>query len=214
MKFLAFIFASVLAVCAVDASSLRVSDPDDIVITDTVHTPIGEPGSDATQDEHRGLVEFYDDFDYKKIYVHWTGKGNRCWDVKYYKGYYIPYAVTCKNIDSQYWTYTKDGQIYNKYYEQCLSYDYDKQYEHYWYDSKGKKYPTYIYLDDCDDVSWQRFLYVDQHWVSGYDGYCIDLVRDGGGYFQAETCKKCWKDHEYTIEDYWFSYFDESQCDR
>jgi hypothetical protein len=208
MKFLAFIFIAVSAVSAVEASSLRVSAVQDIA--EVIHTP-NAPGSDV-QGGNRELTEFYDDYDYRKIYTYWTGQGTRCWDAKSFgsSGTPIPYARECRYDEGQYWTYTKYGQIYNKKYGKCLTYDYDKQHEHYYYDSKGNEYPVYLYLDECYDYAWQRFLYVDKHWVSAYDGTCIDLVRDHGGYFATEKCKKCSKDHLHTIEEYWFSDFDDS----
>lgn len=212
MKFLDIIFTAILAVSAVDASSARVSAPKDTV-TKTIQAANDESALDSNEGEHRGLVDYFDDYDYKKIYVHWTGKGTRCWDIKKVGNYYVPFATACKNRDSQYWTYTKDGQIYNKYHQKCLAYDHDYQYGYLWYDSNGNSYPVYIYLDYCDNVPEQKFLYVDGHWVSAYDGTCVDLVRDYGGFFETQVCQKCWKDQEFPVEDTWFSYFDESHCD-
>lgn len=191
MKFLLASIASaiVLAVSTVEASSLRGPAPE------------------------RELVEYYEDYDYKKISVQWTGQGTKCWDAKQYSSYIIPYATSCTNYDGQYWTYTKGGQIYNKYYQKCLAYDYAKQYGYNWVDGAGQSYPVYIYLDNCDDVSsWQKFLFVNDHWVSAHDGTCVDLVRDYGGYFETQTCQACWSDQEFEVEGTWFSYFDESQC--
>ena len=196
MKFLSFVFAAIAAVSAVEASTLRASSAEDV--TGTVVNQNG-PALDEKRGD-RELADFHDDYDYKKIYTTWTSVGKKCWDV--YKdddGTLYLYAKVCKFKDSQYWTYTTDGQIYNKEYEQCVFYDTNHD---------------YLYLADCDDhSSFQRFLYVDKHWVSAYDGTCIDLDREHGGYYTTEKCKKCWKDHLHTIEESWFYDWDDSYCD-
>jgi hypothetical protein len=210
MKFVSFIFAAIVAASAVEASTLRASSAVDVT------NPIDNAGEHASDAEggDRELADFYAGYDYKKLYVFWTGKGTRCWDAASFdnSGDPIPYARECKYEDGQYWSYTKDGQIYNKKYQKCVSYDYNKKQGHYFFDSAGNDYPVYIYLEDCGDYSWQRWVYVDKHWVSSYDGTCIDLVRDHGGYFAPEQCKKCWKDHLHTVEDYWFYDWDDNYC--
>lgn len=143
----------------------------------------------------------------KKIKVKWPshhphGSYYKCWDAGEQHGVVIPYARDCHySQKDQDWWYNEHGQIYNRHYNKCITYNYNDSFN---YNYGGYKYAP-LYLYDCHpDWANQKFLYVHEHWVSAYDGLCVDLYRDGGGYFHMNHCNKYWSDQIHDVEDYWF----------
>ncbi len=138
---------------------------------------------------------------WKRIQVQWSYDW-KCWDAGDQYGDVIPYARRCRyGYDTQQWFYTPYGQIKNKGYPgKCVTYDYNNQ-KSYGYSYQYRP----LYLAPCrDDWLAQKFNYIHNHWVSHYDGKCIDLYRNGGGYFHMNDCYQTNTDQIHKVDNYWF----------
>jgi hypothetical protein len=140
--------------------------------------------------------EMISDSEYKYIEVYDQGaKKNKCWEAVQESGYYYIVAKDC-NSSNQYqdWYYTKYGELKNrKYNDYCVHYD---VYNNNYYD--------YIALEKCNGGSHQAWHYIEKHFVSKYDGYCVDLCRNCGGKFEVKACDQTNADQIHKVEGYWF----------
>ena len=142
-------------------------------------------------------------YDYKYIEVYdQDSNGYKCWEAVNGQGNGNYYGIQAKNCNhnnqKQDWYYTKYGELKNRHYgdDYCVHYDiYNNDYY----------YQDYLVLEKCNKGgSNQAWNYIHKHWVSHYNGYCIDLDRNGGDYFEAKQCENNNKDQEHEVEDYWF----------
>jgi len=138
------------------------------------------------------------DSDYKYIEVFdESAKKDRCWEaVEDNSGYYYVYAKDCNHSNyAQDWYYSKEGEIKNRKYDNyCVHYDIYK-----------KNYYDYLVLEKCNGGGAnQRWNYIDEHFASHYNGYCIDLSRVSGNKFETKKCDKNLKDQKHKVENYWF----------
>jgi len=141
--------------------------------------------------------------DYKYIQVYDESANEyKCWETVSEQGnnnYYYVEAKDCDNSkQSQEWYYSKYGELKNHAYgdDYCVHYDiYSNDYY----------YNDYLVLEKCNQGgSNQAWNYIEKHFVSHYNGYCIDLCRDCGNKFEVKQCATNNKDQEHEVEDYWF----------
>ena len=136
------------------------------------------------------------DSGYKYIEVYDQGaKKNKCWEAVQENGYYYVAAKDCNNSNEyQDWYFTKYGELKNrKYNDYCVHYDVYKN-----------NYYDYLALEKCNGGSHQAWHYITNHFVSKYDGYCVDLCRNCGGKFEVTPCNKDNADQIHKVEDSWF----------
>jgi len=118
----------------------------------------------------------------------------QCWEAVQSHGYYYVQAKDCSSSNQyQDWYYTEHGELKNRKYDgYCVHYDIEN------------KHPNdYITLEECDGGSHQAWNYIEKHFVSKYDGYCVDLCRRCGSYFEMKQCyDNDYKDQIQEVEGY------------
>jgi Ricin-type beta-trefoil lectin domain len=154
-------------------------------------------GSVAAETVRGGQERALTSYQYKTIQVTNKDTGKEmCWEAVEQNNYYYVYAKECVESQyQQYWYYTKRGELKNRYYgdEYCVYYDLNKKDQY-----------DYLVLEKCHGGSNEAWNYIDYHWVSHYDGYCVDLCRNCGGTFEVKKCVKDETDQKHYVEDYWF----------